>query len=156
MKFNKFFSIAYVMNRLQRMHKIPDYSFVLQDKSGFYTALPFLVINNLEKYEGFNEDYWEPTFQDEIYAVDCHAVTFYKYLTTHNQEGTWQVISLLLATPNYLFDYLSDKFDSFESEKTNDYFKKKLYNVSYLDKDLNFDYVYANDDLNILSIYTHK
>ena len=52
-----------------------------------------------------------------------------------------------------LFEYVSDQYDLYETEATNDIFDRKMYGVRFLDKQLDLDFMYVDEEIKLLSIF---
>ncbi|WP_062532365.1 hypothetical protein [Jeotgalibaca dankookensis] len=151
MKFDKIFSVMFVMERISKSPSMAPFSFVFQNETGIFTAKPFLTEGGLIKYTFLDDQLYFPFVTDEVAAVrDCRAISFFDYLMANSEIRN--TINQLLKNPMGLFEFLSDECDSFDSEKTNEKFDRKMYNVVFLDKDLNLDFIYVDEEIKLLSI----
>lgn len=153
MKFEKLFSVVYVLERVVKSKGLNPPTYIFQNDTGLFSANPFIIEKGLLKYSFINDSYVYPHGTNEIAASDCHATEFFKDLSSSgSKHNRWPTISSMADNLPALFEYISDQYDLYESENTNKIFSRKMYSVNFLDKELALDFIYVDEEIKLLSI----
>lgn len=154
MTFEKMFSVIYVLETVAKHKKLNTPTYVFQNEAGIFSAKPFIVEDGLLQFSYVNESYLYPFGNNEISAVDSHANEFFKALSSSgSQFNRWPTITSMSDNISALFEYVSDQYDLYETEATNDIFDRKMYGVRFLDKQLDLDFMYVDEEIKLLSIF---
>lgn len=155
MKFEKLFSVMYVLEDIALTNDLKSPEIVFQTASGIFSAKPFIVDTDGKtiRYSYVSNRPYSPIRLEYVAMTESLAVDFLGALSIPGSpHNRWATIKGLFVDLPLLFDFLSDQYDEYESEKTNTMFPRKMYGVSFLDKNLDFDYTYVDEDINVLSV----
>ena len=143
----------YFLERITQTHDLEMPVVIFKDTVGIFTAKPFIADGKTIEYSYVDDHSHFPYRLNEVSATDCHATAFFEALSASGSpHNKWGTIKYMFENLPILFDYVSDQYDEYESEKTNQRFDRKMYDVTFLDKNLNLDFIYVKEDVEILSI----
>lgn len=149
MQYEKLYSVIYALHQICKSYEIKEPTYIFQNESGIFKGSPLLIEQDQVVYKTIYNDIYDPIQSFAVSSTNSNAFKFNQHIRSTN---VWQHIQKLTSDPEFLFKYLSDSFDNFSCNQTNQKFDRKMYNIHFLDKKVDLPFINVSESIELLSI----